>query len=132
MKKLFLAATLVLLAVAVIGFLIIPPGGSIEAARHALAENEVNNISLAIDSFYKEYNSFPQGSYKDITSTLSGKNNKGIIFLELPSHSLGPNKEYLDPWGTPYQICYSASSHPHVFSLGRRLRDSSDDIQNQN
>ncbi len=80
-----------------------------------LIDPETRAIQGGLAQYKSEFGTFPSGDSRAICRALTGNNPNGIRFIEL--HSVPPDGDFLDPWGTPYKICYS-SDCPLVRSAG--------------
>ena len=76
---------------------------------------ETQAIQGGLAQYKSEFGAFPSGDSRAICRALTGNNPKGIRFIEL--HSVTPDGDFLDPWGTPYKIYYSGD-WPLVRSAG--------------
>lgn len=109
-----------LVVIAIIGILmaILTPAlrSSIDKAKRARVQADVNSIANAIRAYYNEYSKLPilnadQGKadkeFKDndaktIIAMLTTNNPRRIIFLEVPGGAT--DGTYLDIWGTQYFV----------------------------
>jgi type II secretory pathway pseudopilin PulG len=91
-------------------------------ARAAKAREDVNNLRVALRSYYQEYGAWPNAttSWTEFSSMLNGNinpysgaagpgyaasnNARAIRFLEFRKESVNASAEYLDPWGTAYVV----------------------------
>lgn len=74
-------------------------------------------LKMAIDMYYSEFGSLPQGQNETVTAILAGKNPKGILFLDgkhVRTNSIG---QLLDGWGTPFKI-EVVGSDVSIYSAG--------------
>ena len=66
-------------------------------------------LKLALDMYFSEYGSFPQGNNERVMAQLLGNNPKPISFLSglhITTNRIG---QLLDPWETPFEIDVSGS-----------------------
>ena len=81
-------------------------------------------------AYRREYGSFPTGSQERIVAALSGKNDRKILFLEVPEHEGSATNLWLDPWGSPYQVMFLSPSNVVTRSAGRdKMWGTADDIE---
>jgi len=93
---------------------------------------EVYSIVIAARAYRNEYGSFPTGSTVQIAAALSGQNPRQIVFIELPRKSIGPDGQFIDPWGVPYSVVYSSDSNVVVKSAGKdKIFGTADDIDSE-
>ncbi len=80
--------------------------GAINSGKKAQARNDVHQAASAVKAYLLEYGRLPE--QQDIWKTLTGNNNKKIVFLEAKA-AKGDKGGYkdgrlLDPWGQEYQV----------------------------
>jgi hypothetical protein len=88
---------------------------------------------VALKAYHMECGNSPTGSQAAVMKALCGSNPRQIIFYELPSSKRRQNAlgEFLDPWGTPYEISIVSSNEVRVRSAGPNKKfGDSDDIRN--
>jgi type II secretory pathway pseudopilin PulG len=111
--------------ISVLAGLIIPVLGYAKTqAKKARAREEMNNIRIAMRSFYQEYGYWPHGStsWTDLSTMLNGNVNpytgaaaaanawsttnniRAIRFLEFKRESLDSSANFVDPWGNAYRV----------------------------
>jgi hypothetical protein len=91
-------------------------------------------ICTALNTYFREYGSIPNGTHLQIMKALHGGNPHKIIFLEVPARRMSLRGEFLDPWGAPYVIDTSIPGLPKVRSIGIDGQDDggvagSDDVE---
>ncbi len=103
-------------------------GGMLDRAKKVQAKNDLTQIVTAITAFYTEYGKYPvsgaptsendayAGDNAPLFDVLRGneptQNARNIPFLTLPAAKdtaqpkagIGSNRQFYDPWGTPYSI----------------------------
>lgn len=96
-----------------------------------MAEVQVGDILNAISGFMVEYRGeLPPLGRTEIFPSLTGENARGIYFLMIRDDQLGPDKEYLDPWGIAYRVTLIGERKIEVCSAGaEQVFDDSDDIK---
>jgi hypothetical protein len=75
-------------------------------------------ICTALNTYFREYGSLPNGTHLQIIKALNGGNPHKIIFLEVPAIRMSLGGEFLDPWGAPYVIDTSNGAQPKAHSIG--------------
>jgi hypothetical protein len=91
-------------------------------------------ICMALNTYFREYGSLPNGTHLQIVKALQGGNPRGIIFLAVPARRMSLRGEFLDPWGAPYVIDTSKPGQPKAHSIGIDGKDDggdsgSDDVE---
>jgi hypothetical protein len=91
-------------------------------------------ICIALNTYFREYGSLPNGTHLQIIKALNGGNPRGIIFLDVPVRRMSLRGEFLDPWGAPYVIDTSKPGQPKARSIGIDGKDDggvsgSDDVE---
>ena len=103
-------------------------GGMLDRAKKVQAKNDLTQIVTAVTAFYTEYGKYPvsgapasennayAGDNAPLFDVLRGneptQNPRNIPFLTLPAAKdttqpkagIGINRQFYDPWGTPYGI----------------------------
>ena len=96
------------------------------------AKADMMMLRTALQVYRMEYGAFPSGDTAAVMSALSGKNPKKIIILSLSPKDLNDRGEFIDPWGTPYQITISHEKGLVIRSAGENKQfddgPGSDDI----
>lgn len=86
-------------------------------------------ISEALQKYQIETDAYPTGQTTNIIKQLSSTNSQGYNFLNYPRREGSGRYEFVDPWGTPYQIETASRSNYLILSAGRNGEfDDSDDI----
>ena len=104
--------------------------GAQDQTKKVQAKNDLTQIVTAVNAFYTEYGQYPVsgGAASDTTFGRSGSSNnmlfdelrgaggtvntRQIVFITLPDvkdtanprSGIGTDRQYYDPWGTPYNI----------------------------
>ena len=76
---------------------------------------DVNAIAVAISLYHKAFHKYPQGNHAAIIRALTGKNPTKTVFLE---SDLNEKHEFLDSWGTAYDIQLSQNGELKIISAG--------------
>lgn len=82
-------------------------------AARTKAESAIANLDLALSAYKLDFNAYPDGENKDVVDRLSneeygdsGSSNYDSSwngpYMSFKEKDLNSNKEFLDPWGTPY------------------------------
>ena len=74
-------------------------------------------LKMAIDMYYAEYQSLPQGNNETVTALLAGKNAKRILFLDAQHVRTNSIGQLLDGWDTPFTI-EVVGSDVSIYSAG--------------
>ncbi len=77
--------------------------------RHWRAAHDVAEISVALDLYRMTYGKYPLGTKADLCGILLGinidrQNAREIQFLEAKPAEINQDGEFIDPWGSPYEI----------------------------
>jgi hypothetical protein len=101
----------------------------------ARTHGETQMITAAIRAYYDEFGTVPSGTPGELMKAIRGANPKNLVFFVFEPKRFSSSGEFLDAWGTPYQIDVSDPTHPKVHSIGPNRTDEhgqhgSDDIVN--
>ena len=131
MKRLIEALTVLLILVLLIVFLWpFSRRGPGSEPKISLVDAEMNAFLLAMQSYQSAFGCFPSGNTSNVVQSLVGKNPRSLQFLNLTARSTDSNGQFVDPWGTPYQII--VDSNVTVCSAGpNKLFGDKDDIVHQ-
>lgn len=103
---------------------LLSPGGGVHgSALKVVAKNDLTQIVSGLRNYKTEYGDFPQGTNAQITTALRGDNVRNIRFMDIPVRSINPQREFIDPWGTPYKIIVSGTESPRAYSFGKNKID---------
>jgi hypothetical protein len=69
---------------------------------------DVEDLFRALQKYKEHVGSYPSGSNAEISKSLKGHNAKNLIILVGTKENLNDKGEYIDPWGTPLRIYFSA------------------------
>jgi hypothetical protein len=98
-------------------------------ALNTICRLELANIKNAIDGYQSKYANYPAGNQSEIIKSLCGDNLQKYQFLNIKVNQLNSDKEYLDPWGTPFAINFSSTNSFVVSSAGKdKIWGDKDDI----
>lgn len=111
-------AAVLLVALAVL----IPP-----QLRARKARNDVRLLDFALSNFLLENERVPEGTLAEIAALLRGQsvhgqNVKRLDYVEADVSEMNAAGEFIDPWGTPYQMRFEKGL-PRVFSCGPNRKD---------
>lgn len=67
-------------------------------------DSETRGIAGGLQQYYETFQSYPEGGNREIAKALFGDNPRKLRILNWPERRLSADGEFLDPWGTPYQI----------------------------
>ncbi len=98
-KKAFLGSVLVILLATIAAGLFLPL-----MRRQAIVKLEMQSLLNALQFYQAEYDSYPSGSSSKILQALLGNNPKKRVFLSIGARSTNNAGQFVDPWGTPYEI----------------------------
>jgi len=65
---------------------------------------ELDDIARALSAFNNDQGTLPSGDTQSILRVLNGENPQRKVYLNFARKSGRGANEYIDPWGTPYQI----------------------------
>lgn len=65
---------------------------------------DTHGIAGGLQQYYDLFQSYPGGGNREIAKALFGNNPRKVRILNWPKRKLSVEGEFLDPWGTPYQI----------------------------
>jgi len=101
---------------------LLPPHSHGGPARIAKLRVEMSSIIVASERFKTEYGAYPTGDSAVILRVLEGQNSNGTVFLSYAHRSGHSRDEFVDPWGTPYEISVSTTNGVIVKSAGKNKR----------
>jgi hypothetical protein len=78
----------------------------------------VEHARAIITQYNSMFGENPVGTNQEITQALQGKNPKQINFLGDAAAQISSNREWVDPWGTPYFFHQLSASQMEVRSAG--------------
>jgi type II secretory pathway pseudopilin PulG len=115
-KKPFQASVLVVL-IATIGIGLVAP--LVSRRREGIANERIEMQSLlnALHYYQAEFDKYPSGSSSEILQALLGNNPKKRVLLE--TRSTNNAGQFVDPWGTPYEITFESTNHVMIRSAGK-------------
>jgi len=123
------AAAVILIGVVLCGLLIpaIPRG---QDAKIVLCRTEIARLITATEQYQAKYGSYPPGGRREFIRSLLGDNSDKIAFVELNRSRFNPAGEFLDPWGTPYEIQITTDTNLVVRSAGKNKKfgDKDDEV----
>jgi hypothetical protein len=67
-------------------------------------DSETRGIAGGVQQYYEVFQVYPKGGNREIARALFGENSRKLRILNWPERRLSADGEFLDPWGTPYQI----------------------------
>ena len=116
-----------MLVIAIIGLLMVLLGAAAFSARQrawvAQANAETQQIATAFKSYYLAYGNWPgdwsggSSGFKKLTranlAPLIGEGDGGQAFLDVQEGSF-ENDEFVDPWGSPYQVSTEGLEKPQI------------------
>jgi len=77
-------------------------------AKNSAFNQDVENLFTGLQKYKERIGSYPKGSNADIAKALQGQNEKSIIIVVGKKNDLNEKGEFVDPWGTPLRIYFSA------------------------
>ena len=77
-------------------------------AKNSAFNQDVENLFAGLQKYKERIGSYPKGSNADIAKALQGQNEKSIIIVVGKKNDLNEKGEFVDPWGTPLRIYFSA------------------------
>ena len=91
---------------------------------------EMQSLLNALQFYQAEYDRYPSGSSSEIAQALSGNNPKKHVFLSLfRARSTNNAGQFVDPWGTPYEISVESTNHVVIRCAGKnRIFGDKDDV----
>ena len=67
-------------------------------------DSETRGIAGGLQQYYETFQSYPEGGNREMAKALFGDNPRKLRILNWPERRLSEDGEFLDPWGTAYQI----------------------------
>jgi hypothetical protein len=124
------AAAVILIGVVLCG-LLIPVTSSRRgvSAKLVLCKYELTRLIAATEQYQAKYGSYPPGGRREFIRSLLGDNSDKIAFVELNRSRFNPAGEFLDPWGTPYEIQIIPGTNLAVRSAGKNKKFGDKDDQ---
>ena len=93
---------------------------------------QIAMLEHTLESYRAKFGDYPVGNSTQVFRRLAGDNPEKLIFLRVPTSSVSTNGEYLDQWGTPYEIKISATNRVTLRSAGaNKLFGDADDLTNE-
>src|SRR5258707_9595684 len=83
-----------------------------------VAKMEVLNIIAALRQYENEFGAFPIGDRIQVLKLLRGENPRAIVFFSVAPERVNSKGEFVDGWGTPYDIQILSSNSVSVRSAG--------------
>ncbi|MBI3851981.1 MAG: hypothetical protein HY298_17120 [Verrucomicrobia bacterium] len=122
-----------LLALAVFLALLIPTASSLRtfqvAANRAMAVTEMISFLAAMTNYANTYGTLPKGNAATVFASLSGENPNKIVFLAVGAKQINSAGQFVDSWGTPFQILMTNQNVVVISSAGQnRAFGDADDI----
>lgn len=77
-------------------------------ARNSKFNADVENLFVGLQEFKEHVGVYPTGSNAEIARALKGQNPKKVIIVVGRDNELNSKGEFVDPWGTPLRIYFSA------------------------
>jgi len=98
--------------------------------RHGnVAKMDVLNILAALTQYEREFGTFPIGDRIQVLKLLRGENPREIVFFSVAPERVNSKGEFMDGWGTPYDIQILSSNSVSVRSAGpNKIFGDKDDI----
>jgi hypothetical protein len=92
------------------------------------AQHDMLRIEWSIEAYHDEYRNYPTGDNAAVFSTLQGSNANRVVFLQVKPWQINSDGQFVDPWGTPYDISVSTNENLRIRSAGPngRFGDSDD------
>jgi len=79
---------------------------------------EMRSLLGALQYYQAEYGKYPSGNSSEILKALLGNNPKMKLFLVVPARSTNSTGQFIDPWGTPYEIIFEPTNRVTIRSAG--------------
>jgi Type II secretion system (T2SS), protein G len=131
-QKTFIIIAATLLGLVFLG-LLFPAGGPRKLrSQIALSKIEITWLKAAIGQYEATYGVYPTGDPALVLKMLLGENPRKIVFLIISPKSTNSIGEFVDPWGTPYGICFPLTNSFVISSAGKdkKFGDADDIIFN--
>jgi hypothetical protein len=129
----FVAMLVIAFGIYLLAVLLLPIGnGPHHPAKKAECMLQESDLKTAIENYQIAYTKFPTGNHSEIIKCLLGDNPQKVQFININSHDLSTNGEYLDPWKIPYNISFSSTNSFVISSAGpdKKFGDADDIIFN--
>jgi len=111
--------------------IVLPLARDVGTQRAAEAETYATMQAVvgAVEFYRVEYGHLPSFANHDLIEELSGRNAKGLLFLQLRKRDLNSAGEVVDRWGTPLRIVPLSEGGMKVVSAGPdKLFGTNDDM----
>ena len=127
-KRTFLYLVLLFMIGGIVAVFLIPlmrkPPEPREPARIGM-----QNLLHSLQFYQVEYGRYPSGDSSEISKALLGSNPKKIVFLNVYARSTNSTGQFVDPWGTPYEIAFGSNNHVTIRSAGQnKILGDADDV----
>jgi len=117
-KKAFLNSVLfILIATVAVGLILPLMRGPAEGIL--IVKTEMQSLLSALQFYQVEFDRYPSGGSSEILQALLGNNPKKRVFLSIGARSTNNTGQFVDPWGTPYEIRVESNNHVIVRSAGK-------------
>jgi hypothetical protein len=91
-------------------------GGHSERASTGV---QATTFLLGLHQYRVEYGAYPAGGNPQLLMALAGANPRGIVFFQAKPENINSKGEFIDRWGTPFQIDLSNPKVLRIWSCGK-------------
>ena len=91
-------------------------------AKNTICIIDRTQLITATEQYQAKYGSYPSGGRREFIRSLLGDNPDKTVFVEFNRRKFSPAGEFLDPWGTPYEIQITPDTNVVVRSAGKNKR----------
>jgi hypothetical protein len=116
------AAAAVVFIVVVLCALLIPVVPRGQDANNTICIIDRTRLITATEQYQAKYGSYPSGGRREFIRSPLGDNPDMTVFVEFNRRRFSPAGEFLDPWGTPYEIQITPDTNTVVRSAGKNKR----------
>jgi hypothetical protein len=131
MRKRFVYRLLVYLVLCgIIAYIVLPHRSGSERPRIPRGQAEIRNLDTAFNHFHAYYEIFPQGTNAEVLRILLGENPRKVVFFGANSNKFNSQREFLDPWETPYKIKVEQTNYMIRSAGPNKIFGDKDDLTN--
>jgi len=94
-------------------------GGPVPVAQ---CRTELLNIGSALSAYQNDQGILPSGDTQSILKILAGENPQKKVYLNFARKPGRGEFEFIDPWGTPYQIEIGERTNYFIGSAGKNRK----------
>ena len=118
-KSAFLNSVLVILIVTIAVGLFLRLMRRAAERPQPIVKIDMQSLVFALKHYQADFDKYPSGGSSEILQALLGDNPEKRVFLTIGARSSNNACQFIDPWGTPYEIHVESTNHVIVRSAGK-------------